>query len=642
MPVPRERGARRIRTRGKARRSSADSGKAAAELHAEPAPVSGINPLFDRMSSGEELGGRAAEDAGENKSTGGEGVAAGGPSKAQAARPSRSGHKRAGSNGGGQPGARSARSRAASPQSTLTTSTIQSTSSSRLRQGAGAVSSSGNSNTMAGAKKPHSSYSRSAPASRNGSINKGHSHSSSGGGGGGGGGGKKEEFIPAPLVPALLAPVPPPPAKRKSTDIETGEVGEVLEDAPDKTLMEMLQTFLKKQDPYTRILMVVVLLLLAGGALGAYVLILWYAIDKKNPRYIGLVSVISLILFWVLWKYCFSGDQRQQDQSQIAQDIATLYAAMPDHTAVRGVSEKGRAQFTDFKYEKAEMMFTAVTDDGVSLGSERGSELMMDGADPSCPLCNKAYVEGAELCLLPCLHVFHKTCINKWCNRHIVCPLCKRHLEAAEPLHTLTAAYNHDHGNGVRSEPGGNAGGGIHRGYSNNTRGMLGTAAPGPASAHGSERGLGGTRSEDGMWNDRVLNAAQLQMGGKHNRVTSFSSETRRANSARGRAGERPARGGPPHSSSAGASVGGPQRSQSAGAVVIVHDGERAAGSVGLRAGRAGHGAAPRKHGGPVPQRFQHQSAFQVGPRGGVEGGGPLAGELGCDAQPVRGERSSE
>lgn len=35
-----------------------------------------------------------------------------------------------------------------------------------------------------------------------------------------------------------------------------------------------------------------------------------------------------------------------------------------------------------------QMMFTAVTDDGVSLGSERGSELMLDGADPACPLCN--------------------------------------------------------------------------------------------------------------------------------------------------------------------------------------------------------------------------------------------------------------
>lgn len=39
-------------------------------------------------------------------------------------------------------------------------------------------------------------------------------------------------------------------------------------------------------------------------------------------------------------------------------------------------------------YVCVQMLFTAVTDDGVSLGSERGSELMMEGADPSCPLCN--------------------------------------------------------------------------------------------------------------------------------------------------------------------------------------------------------------------------------------------------------------
>lgn len=44
-----------------------------------------------------------------------------------------------------------------------------------------------------------------------------------------------------------------------------------------------------------------------------------------------------------------------QDQSAIAQDIATLYAAIPDHTAIRGVSQRGRAQFTSFKYEKSEV-----------------------------------------------------------------------------------------------------------------------------------------------------------------------------------------------------------------------------------------------------------------------------------------------
>lgn len=89
---------------------------------------------------------------------------------------------------------------------------------------------------------------------------------------------------------------------------------------------------------------------------------------------------------------------------------------------------------------------------------------------------------------------------------------------------------------------------------------MLGAAQPGPASGHGSERGLGGTRSEDGLWNDRVLNAAQRQQSSRgHNRVTSFSSETHRA--TRGRS-TTPSRG-PPQAGSSGARASSSGRSQS-------------------------------------------------------------------------------
>eukprot|EP00752_Nemacystus_decipiens_P011440 g10160.t1 len=619
--------ARRERTRGGGgSRSGSLVASHASRAEAAPAFSAGVNPLFDtqRSMSSNEGDGTLKTAAATTE-----------PSKRPKSRQSRPGAGRRQRSGEQTSTAR--RKRNTSPQSTMTTSTTQSDGSRRnapapataaapatATTAAAGPSSSSSSSRVAQSPQvgtKSKSYSRSAPASRNGSINKGSS--------------KKEEFVPAPLVPALLAPVPPPPAKRKSAvDVEAGEAGvpEVLEDAPDKTLMEMLQTYLKKQDLYTRMVLVVLLLVLAGGAMGAYVVMLWYAISRQNTKYIVLVSVFSVVLFWVLWKYCFSGDQRLQDQSQIAQDIATLYAAMPDHTAVRGVSEKGRAQFTDFKYEKTEMMFTAVTDDGVSLGSERGSELMMDGADPSCPLCNKAYVEGAELSLLPCLHVFHKTCIHKWCNRHIVCPLCKRHLEAAEPLHTLTAAYNNPGGTAVQSEPGGNRGygnNGHNGGPRNPWRGMLGSAPSGPLSAHGSERGLGGTRSEDGMWNDRVLNAAQQQLGGRHHRVTSFSSETRRANITRGRAGERGAggpgggRGGPPHSSSTGASKGGPQRSQSVSAGGWVtgqqqnHRLQRKRSSSFTTASERGRGGSGRVAHGTAPHRggAGHRSDFSTSPR---------------------------
>ena len=75
-----------------------------------------------------------------------------------------------------------------------------------------------------------------------------------------------------------------------------------MENAPDKTLMEMLQSYLKKQDVYTRIVFVVLLLVLAGGVLGAYVIMLVYAIGKQDVKYIILSIVFSLVILWVLYK----------------------------------------------------------------------------------------------------------------------------------------------------------------------------------------------------------------------------------------------------------------------------------------------------------------------------------------------------
>lgn len=274
---------RRERTRGGRTGSLVASHASRAE--AAPAFSAGVNPLFDTqrsMSSNEGDGAVKMAKTTEATTAAKRPTAKAPPAAGSgAARRQRSTEK--------MPMAR--RKRAASPQSTVTTSTTQSDSS-RLHAAAGASSTT----TRVGGQSPQvpkqqpKSYSRSAPASRNGSINKGSR--------------KKEDFIPAPLVPALLAPVPPPPSKRKSAvDVETGEGdGEVLEDAPDKTLMEMLQTYLKKQDLYTRMVLVVVLLVLAGGALGAYVVMLWYAIDEQNTKYIVLVSVFSVVLFWVLWK----------------------------------------------------------------------------------------------------------------------------------------------------------------------------------------------------------------------------------------------------------------------------------------------------------------------------------------------------
>lgn len=111
---------------------------------------------------------------------------------------------------------------------------------------------------------------------------------------------------PPVLVPALMAPVPPPPRKRrleKAPDVECGEVeAEVVQEAPDKTLMEMLQSYLNKQDVYTRVMLVMILMVLAGGVFGAYGVLLVYAIRDHNLKYIVLCSLFTAVFLSVLWK----------------------------------------------------------------------------------------------------------------------------------------------------------------------------------------------------------------------------------------------------------------------------------------------------------------------------------------------------
>lgn len=49
--------------------------------------------------------------------------------------------------------------------------------------------------------------------------------------------------------------------------------------------------------------------------------------------------------------------------------------------------------------------------------------------DPSCCICLCEYEEGEMLNQLGCGHVYHKECIDSWCQHHTRCPLCNLDLE---------------------------------------------------------------------------------------------------------------------------------------------------------------------------------------------------------------------
>jgi len=46
-----------------------------------------------------------------------------------------------------------------------------------------------------------------------------------------------------------------------------------------------------------------------------------------------------------------------------------------------------------------------------------------------CVICQSEYEANEEIRVIPCLHFFHKGCIDEWMMRSCVCPICKSKIE---------------------------------------------------------------------------------------------------------------------------------------------------------------------------------------------------------------------
>lgn len=45
--------------------------------------------------------------------------------------------------------------------------------------------------------------------------------------------------------------------------------------------------------------------------------------------------------------------------------------------------------------------------------------------DDSCMICLEPFRRGEELRLLPCMHRYHRQCVDRWLARSQACPMCK-------------------------------------------------------------------------------------------------------------------------------------------------------------------------------------------------------------------------
>ncbi|KAL1130767.1 hypothetical protein AAG570_012008 [Ranatra chinensis] len=56
-----------------------------------------------------------------------------------------------------------------------------------------------------------------------------------------------------------------------------------------------------------------------------------------------------------------------------------------------------------------------------------------DGAKKvgECPICMAEFLTGDSVRYLPCMHVYHVSCIDDWLQRSLTCPSCMEPVDAA-------------------------------------------------------------------------------------------------------------------------------------------------------------------------------------------------------------------
>lgn len=123
---------------------------------------------------------------------------------------------------------------------------------------------------------------------------------------------------------------------------------------------------------------------------------------------------------------------------------ATICCCLPCIISVLGIREdlsQTRGATVDlinslpvykFKLKKNTNVNDQELDSGVgeggilAAGTEKEREI--SGEDAVCCICLARYADNDELRELPCIHVFHVECVDKWLKINASCPLCKTEL----------------------------------------------------------------------------------------------------------------------------------------------------------------------------------------------------------------------
>ncbi|KAB2026581.1 hypothetical protein ES319_D06G230000v1 [Gossypium barbadense] len=109
--------------------------------------------------------------------------------------------------------------------------------------------------------------------------------------------------------------------------------------------------------------------------------------------------------------------------------IVSILGIQEDFSPTRGASREIINALPTFKFKSKKTgnvnnQEISASEDGV-LAAGTAKERVISGEDAVCCICLAKFADDDELRELPCLHVFHVECVDKWLKINASCPLCK-------------------------------------------------------------------------------------------------------------------------------------------------------------------------------------------------------------------------
>mmetsp|Transcript_39333 Transcript_39333/g.59418 ORF Transcript_39333/g.59418 Transcript_39333/m.59418 type:complete len:159 (+) Transcript_39333:108-584(+) len=136
------------------------------------------------------------------------------------------------------------------------------------------------------------------------------------------------------------------------------------------------------------------------------------------PKMIYFSVVVTLVLIALFFLYdCF-----------LVISFLYLYIDLPKGDYISTVSNEDRKRLRQKRIEEI-LPATKYLKRNCTMHAKNNRAQSPCYDDLGCVICMAEYEDGEDVIIDPkCKHIFHKTCLMEWLDKHDLCPMCRENM----------------------------------------------------------------------------------------------------------------------------------------------------------------------------------------------------------------------